>query len=161
DIGEFRDGELAAGTQQQQSQTGRFGCSAQGVEYAFHRSKPSIFFDINISLYIRSTSMLPSVLLTDRGRLSEFGAASMLGKPVACEGLESMVKRLSLLVLAVAFAAAPLVSPAAAMQAATPPDMIRNLVNQAISVIQDKQETDQQRTTKFRSLLESGFDIPR
>jgi phospholipid transport system substrate-binding protein len=72
-----------------------------------------------------------------------------------------MLKRLSLLLLAVALMAPPLAAPARAMQAAAPPDMIQKLVNEAIQVIEDKQETDQQRATKFRSLLETGFDIPR
>lgn len=36
-----------------------------------------------------------------------------------------------------------------------------SLVSQAIATIQDKQISEQQRETKFRSLLASGFDIPR
>ena len=70
--------------------------------------------------------------------------------------------RLSLLGLIVAFfAAAAIGVPARAMPAAAPADLVRQLVNQAISAIQDKQETEEQRAAKFRSLLESGFDIPR
>jgi phospholipid transport system substrate-binding protein len=48
-----------------------------------------------------------------------------------------------------------------AMQAADPSTLIKQLVGQAIAVIVDKSGTEDQRETKFRSLLQDGFDIPR
>jgi phospholipid transport system substrate-binding protein len=48
-----------------------------------------------------------------------------------------------------------------AMQAADPSALISQLVSQAINVIVDKNETEDQREAKFRSLLQDGFDIPR
>jgi phospholipid transport system substrate-binding protein len=50
---------------------------------------------------------------------------------------------------------------AQAMQAADPSALISQLVGQAINVIVDKNEAPDQRETKFRSLLQDGFDIPR
>jgi phospholipid transport system substrate-binding protein len=50
---------------------------------------------------------------------------------------------------------------AQAMQAADPSALISQLVGQAINVIADKNETADQRETKFRTLLQEGFDIPR
>jgi phospholipid transport system substrate-binding protein len=58
-------------------------------------------------------------------------------------------------------ALALLCADARAMQAADPSALISQLVGQAINVIVDKNETENQRETKFRSLLQSGFDIPR
>lgn len=51
--------------------------------------------------------------------------------------------------------------PAQAMQAADPKALINQLVTQAINVIVDKNSTEDQREQKFRSLLQTGFDIPR
>ncbi len=48
-----------------------------------------------------------------------------------------------------------------AMRAADPSALINQLVGQAINVIVDKNETEDQREAKFRSLLQDGFDIPR
>jgi phospholipid transport system substrate-binding protein len=48
---------------------------------------------------------------------------------------------------------------ARAMQAADPSTLVSQLVNQAISIIVDKQAPD--REAKFRDLLQTGFDIPR
>lgn len=50
---------------------------------------------------------------------------------------------------------------AGAMQAADPSALINQLVGQAINVIADKNTSEDQREQKFRSLLQSGFDIPR
>ncbi len=50
---------------------------------------------------------------------------------------------------------------ARAMEAADPSALINQLVGQAINVIVDKNLTEAERETKFRSLLQSGFDIPR
>jgi phospholipid transport system substrate-binding protein len=50
---------------------------------------------------------------------------------------------------------------ARAMQAADPSALISQLVGQAINVIVDKSESEDQREAKFRSLLQTGFDIPR
>ena len=47
------------------------------------------------------------------------------------------------------------------MQAADPSALINQLVTQAINVIVDKNSTEDQREQKFRSLLQTGFDIPR
>jgi len=47
------------------------------------------------------------------------------------------------------------------MQAADPSALISQLVTQAINVIVDKNEPEDRREAKFRSLLQSGFDIPR
>jgi len=47
------------------------------------------------------------------------------------------------------------------MEAADPSALINQLVGQAINVIVDKNLTEAERETKFRSLLQSGFDIPR
>ena len=47
------------------------------------------------------------------------------------------------------------------MQAADPSALINQLITQAIDVIVDKNATETQREEKFRSLLQSGFDIPR
>jgi phospholipid transport system substrate-binding protein len=52
-------------------------------------------------------------------------------------------------------------SDARAMQAPDPSALINQLVSQAISIIADKQETQQDRDAKFRTLLQTGFDIPR
>jgi phospholipid transport system substrate-binding protein len=50
---------------------------------------------------------------------------------------------------------------ARAMQASDPSTLISQLVGQAITVIVDKNETADQRESKFRTLLQDGFDIPR
>lgn len=47
------------------------------------------------------------------------------------------------------------------MQAADPSALITQLVGQAIGVIVDKSSSEDVREQKFRSLLQSGFDIPR
>ncbi|HXE29331.1 MAG TPA: ABC transporter substrate-binding protein [Stellaceae bacterium] len=62
---------------------------------------------------------------------------------------------------AVALALALLCGQARAMQAADPSALISQLVTQAINVIVDKNEPEDRREAKFRSLLQSGFDIPR
>jgi phospholipid transport system substrate-binding protein len=72
-----------------------------------------------------------------------------------------MNQRFSAVFPAVALALALFCGDARAMQAADPSALISQLVGQAITVIQDKQETQQDRETKFRALLETGFDIPR
>lgn len=48
-----------------------------------------------------------------------------------------------------------------ALQAADPAALINQLVNQAISIITDKQASLPDREAKFRDLLQAGFDIPR
>ena len=50
---------------------------------------------------------------------------------------------------------------ARALQATDPSMLINNLVSEAIANITDKQEANTDRETKFRALLEAGFDIPR
>jgi phospholipid transport system substrate-binding protein len=62
---------------------------------------------------------------------------------------------------AAALALAMLCGQARAMQAADPSALISQLVGQAINVIVDKNGTEDQREAKFRSLLQTGFDIPR
>jgi phospholipid transport system substrate-binding protein len=62
---------------------------------------------------------------------------------------------------AAALALTLLCSNAHAMRAADPSALINQLVGQAINVIVDKNETEDQREAKFRSLLQDGFDIPR
>jgi len=48
-----------------------------------------------------------------------------------------------------------------AMQAADPSALINQLVGQAINVIVDRNSSEAQREQKFRTLLQTGFDIPR
>ena len=48
-----------------------------------------------------------------------------------------------------------------AMEAPDPSSLINQLVTQAINVIVDKNSTEDVREQKFRSLLQTGFDIPR
>jgi phospholipid transport system substrate-binding protein len=62
---------------------------------------------------------------------------------------------------AVSLALTMLCGQAGAMQAADPSALINQLVGQAINVIADKNTSVDQREQKFRSLLQSGFDIPR
>jgi phospholipid transport system substrate-binding protein len=50
---------------------------------------------------------------------------------------------------------------ARAMPAADPSTLINQLVSQAIVIITDKQASEPDRETKFRTLLQAGFDIPR
>ncbi len=50
---------------------------------------------------------------------------------------------------------------ARALQAADPAALINNLVGEAIANIKAQQVSDEDRATKFRGLLEAGFDIPR
>jgi len=64
---------------------------------------------------------------------------------------------LVLLALIPAFAAGP----ARAIQSGDPAALVSSLVNEAISNIKDTQASQSSREEKFRSLLESGFDIPR
>jgi len=47
------------------------------------------------------------------------------------------------------------------MQAGDPSALINQLVGQAINVIVDKNSTQAVREQKFRTLLQTGFDIPR
>jgi phospholipid transport system substrate-binding protein len=76
-------------------------------------------------------------------------------------GLLAMVKRFSALFPVLVLSIALFSGDARAMQAADPSTLINNLVGQAIGIIQDKQEAEPDREAKFRTLLESGFDIPR
>jgi phospholipid transport system substrate-binding protein len=69
--------------------------------------------------------------------------------------------RFPALFTAVALALTLLCGNARAMQATDPSALINQLVNQAINVIVDKNSTESERETKFRSLLQTGFDIPR
>jgi phospholipid transport system substrate-binding protein len=62
---------------------------------------------------------------------------------------------------AAALAFSLLTGDARAMQATDPSALVNQLVNQAIGIIKDKQESEQDREAKFRELLQSGFDIPR
>lgn len=67
-----------------------------------------------------------------------------------------------ILFVSVAVLALGLAAPSArALKAADPSSLITNLVNEAIANIKQQQESDGERATKFRTLLESGFDIPR
>ncbi len=50
---------------------------------------------------------------------------------------------------------------ARALQAQDPSALVNNLVGEAIANIQDQKAADSERATKFRHLLETGFDIPR
>ncbi|HLI23279.1 MAG TPA: ABC transporter substrate-binding protein [Stellaceae bacterium] len=72
-----------------------------------------------------------------------------------------MKLRFSALFLPAALAFGVFASPAHAMPAADPAALINQLVSQAIGIITDKQESEQDRQAKFRDLLQSGFDIPR
>lgn len=47
------------------------------------------------------------------------------------------------------------------MPAADPSALINQLVTQAINLIVDKNASEQEREQKFRSLLQTGFDVPR
>lgn len=47
------------------------------------------------------------------------------------------------------------------MQAADPSALINQLVTQAINVIVEKNAPENEREQKFRSLLQTGFDVPR
>ena len=69
--------------------------------------------------------------------------------------------RFPALFLATALAFTMFCGQARAMQAADPSTLITQLVSQAINVIVDKSSSEDQREQKFRSLLQSGFDIPR
>lgn len=72
-----------------------------------------------------------------------------------------MRRRITLLVSALAIAFSLTLGRAEALQAADPSSLINNLVAEAIANIADRQAVDTERETKFRALLESGFDIPR
>src|SRR5690348_9612784 len=76
-------------------------------------------------------------------------------------GPATMRLRLPALFSAAALALVLFCAPARAMQAADPSALINQLVNQAINVIVDKNSTVNLREQKFRSLLQTGFDIPR
>ena len=69
--------------------------------------------------------------------------------------------RFSALFPAVALALTLFCGHAQAMQVADPSTLVNQLVTQAINVIVDKNSTEDQREQKFRSLLQTGFDIPR
>ncbi|HEY1503644.1 MAG TPA: ABC transporter substrate-binding protein [Stellaceae bacterium] len=69
--------------------------------------------------------------------------------------------RFSALFSAAALALTILCGQAHAMQAADPSTVVSQLVGQAINVIVDTSESEDQRETKFRALLQTGFDIPR
>lgn len=72
-----------------------------------------------------------------------------------------MRRQLALFALCLVFLLGLAAPRARALQAADPRALVSSLVSQAIATIQDKQISEQQRETKFRSLLASGFDIPR
>lgn len=72
-----------------------------------------------------------------------------------------MRQRVALFVSAIALVFSLALPRAEALQAADPSALINNLVAEAISNIKDQQAGDADRETKFRALLESGFDIPR
>jgi len=72
-----------------------------------------------------------------------------------------MRHRFSSLFSAVALALTLLCGQAHAMQAGDPSALINQLVGQAINVIVDKNSTQAVREQKFRTLLQTGFDIPR
>jgi len=72
-----------------------------------------------------------------------------------------MRHRFSSLFSAVALALTLLCGQAHAMQAGDPSALINQLVGQAINVIVDKNSTAAVREQKFRTLLQTGFDIPR
>src|SRR5690242_18092423 len=76
-------------------------------------------------------------------------------------GSVTMRLRFPALFSAAVLALTMLCGQARAMQAADPSALIRQLVTQAIDVIVAKNETEDQREAKFRSLLQTGFDIPR
>ncbi len=68
-------------------------------------------------------------------------------------------RTLSLPIVALALALS--LPSARALQANDPSTLINTLVSDAIANITDRKEADSDRETKFRSLLEAGFDIPR
>jgi phospholipid transport system substrate-binding protein len=76
-------------------------------------------------------------------------------------GTATMRFRFPALFTVVTLALAIFCGQARAMQVADPSTLINQLVGQAITVIADKNTTVDQREQKFRSLLQSGFDIPR
>ena len=51
--------------------------------------------------------------------------------------------------------------PARALEAADPSSLITNLVSEAVAEMKQTEEPDEMRASKFRALLEAGFDIPR
>lgn len=69
--------------------------------------------------------------------------------------------RFPALITVVALTLTMFCSQARALQAADPSTLINQLVGQAINVIADKNTSEDLREQKFRSLLQSGFDIPR
>jgi phospholipid transport system substrate-binding protein len=79
----------------------------------------------------------------------------------APEDYRPMHQRLSLALSTLAVALGLLVSPARAVQTHDPSGLVSSLVDEAIAVIQDQKASDTDRQTKFRGLLEQGFDIPR
>ncbi len=72
-----------------------------------------------------------------------------------------MRERLIMFVSAIAFAFGLALPPAHALQAADPASLVTNLVSEAIANIQQQHEPSDIRASKFRALLEAGFDIPR
>jgi phospholipid transport system substrate-binding protein len=77
------------------------------------------------------------------------------GKPV-------MRQRLTLFAAVIALCFGLALPPAGALQATDPASLITNLVSEAIANIkQQQQASDDERASKFRALLEAGFDIPR
>lgn len=72
-----------------------------------------------------------------------------------------MKLRIRTFVLAVAIAFGLLGGNVRAMQASSPSAAVTQLVNQAISIIQDKQQSEPAREAKFHDLLQTGFDIPK
>ena len=69
--------------------------------------------------------------------------------------------RIRSMALAVAFALALCPPLAHALEAGDPSGLVSGLVSEAIANIKDQREAASDRETKFRALLEAGFDIPR
>src|SRR5579862_7278208 len=69
--------------------------------------------------------------------------------------------RIALSVMVLSFALALSLPGARALQPNDPSALINSLVSEAIANMLDKQTVAADREMKFRSLLESGFDIPR
>lgn len=72
-----------------------------------------------------------------------------------------MRERLILFVSVIALALGLAQPGARALQAGDPSSLVNNLVSEAIANIKQQNKSDTERATKFRTLLKSGFDIPR
>lgn len=101
-------------------------------------------------------------ILAEVQSLSGSGLGFMFPRPFVAPPKGFVMRlRFSVLVSVASLALILFCSGAQALQATAPPDVVNQLVGQAIGILQDQRETDQQRAVKFRSLLETGFDIPR